>query len=81
MNNLWCTNYSSVRTNTRFTVLFKKNSVDIVCKMNNLPIKIVGFYRKYKKWQAFCINAPLHIDYHGLTAIFQIMFMGDGGIE
>ena len=21
MNNLWCTNYSSVRTNTRFTVL------------------------------------------------------------
>ena len=22
MNNLWCTNYSSVRTNTRFTVPF-----------------------------------------------------------
>ena len=22
MNNLWCTNYSSVRTKTRFTVLF-----------------------------------------------------------
>ena len=22
MNNLWCTNYSSVRTNTRFTVTF-----------------------------------------------------------
>ena len=21
MNNLWCTNYSSVRTNTRFTVV------------------------------------------------------------
>ena len=24
MNNLWCTNYSSVRTNTRFTVLLKE---------------------------------------------------------
>ena len=50
--------------------------------MNNLLYQnIWGFFRKYKKWQAFCINAPLHIDYHGLTAIFQIMFMGDGGIE
>ena len=50
--------------------------------MNNLLYQNSwGFFCKYKKWQAFCINAPLHIDYHGLTAIFQIMFMGDGGIE
>ena len=36
---------------------------------------------KHKEPSQFHINAPLYIDYHGLTAIFQIMFMGDGGIE
>ena len=40
MNNLWCTNYSSVRTNTRFTVPNVKLTCDLLSKATHLDCHI-----------------------------------------
>ena len=59
MNNLWCTNYSSVRTNTRFTVLFA-NTGFFAC-FNCLPFSLRNHFSK-KTFFRNGIRAPKSLD-------------------
>ena len=63
MNNLWCTNYSSVRTNTRFTVSQMKNWYELPSRSNTpLLVGVVWIRTRMSDGIIFYFHS-LHVAY------------------